>query len=288
MNQSELMTAFESGTIESADFPHAHHVHVAWGLAQKYGAQEGLQRLVSGIRQIATRAGRPEAFHLTITKAWFELIATVDDLHSAPELLDQTILSRYYTPTRLAEGRDRWLEPDLHPLTLPLPPAIEQPTDLKELFGSVPTPVGVLTTHSGQAVHATTVSSITSISLQPPLISVCLANNSRALELVRTADTFVVSVLASDQKDLADKFASRTRPPGAAQFAGIPHHASDFGPVIERAVASLGCRLHAAHPCGDHHIVIGEVASVERSPSKHALLRHAGTYIPNQADVATL
>jgi flavin reductase (DIM6/NTAB) family NADH-FMN oxidoreductase RutF len=288
MNQSELMTAFESGTIESADFPHAHHVHVAWGLAQKYGAQEGLQRLVSGIRQIATRAGRPEAFHLTITKAWFELIATVDDLHSAPELLNQTILSRYYSPARLAEGRDRWLEPDLHPLTLPLPPAIEQPTDLKELFGSVPTPVGVLTTHSGQAVHATTVSSITSISLQPPLISVCLANNSRALELVRTADTFVVSVLASDQKDLADKFASRTRPPGAAQFAGIPHHASDFGPVIERAVASLGCRLHAAHPCGDHHIVIGEVASVERSLSKHALLRHADTYIPNQADVATL
>ena len=113
MNQSELMTAFESGTIESADFPHAHHVHVAWGLAQKYGAQEGLQRLVSGIRQIATRAGRPEAFHLTITKAWFELIATVDDLHSAPELLDQTILSRYYTPTRLTAGDALYLDSEM-------------------------------------------------------------------------------------------------------------------------------------------------------------------------------
>jgi hypothetical protein len=84
MNQSELMTAFEAGTIESADFPHAHHVHVAWGLAHHYGTDDGLQRMISGIRQIATRAGRPEAFHLTITKAWFDLIATVDDLHSAP------------------------------------------------------------------------------------------------------------------------------------------------------------------------------------------------------------
>lgn len=286
MDQCELVAAFEDGTIASDDFPHAHHVHVAWGLAHRYGAAEGLQRLISGIRQMATRAGRPQAFHMTITKAWFELIAGVDDLNSAPELLDKTILSRYYTPGRLADGRDRWLEPDLHPLTLPLPPATVQPTDLKELFGSVPTAVGVLTTRSGHTVHATTVSSITSISLQPPLVSVCLANDSRALELVRSADAFVLSVLASDQKDLADRFASKGRPTGAAQFTDVPHHSGDFGPVLEQTVASLSCRLHAAHPCGDHHIVVGEVASAEGSPHKHALLRHAGTYIPGQADVA--
>jgi hypothetical protein len=115
MNQSELLTAFEAGTIESADFSHAHHVHVAWGLAHHYGTDDGLQRMISGVRQIATRAGRPDAFHLTITKAWFELIATVDDLRCAPELLDKTILSRYYSPGRLAEGRDRWVEPPVEP-----------------------------------------------------------------------------------------------------------------------------------------------------------------------------
>ena len=286
MNQIELMAAFEGGDIASDDFPHAHHVHVAWGLAHRYGTDEGLQRLISGIKQMTIRAGRPQAFHMTITKAWFELIASADDLHSAPELLDKTILSRYYTPGRLAEGRDRWLEPDLHPLTLPLPPATKQPTDLKELFGSVPTAVGVLTTRSGHAVHATTVSSITSISLRPPLVSACLANDSRALELVRSADTFVLSVLASDQQHLADRFASKDRPTGTAQFADVPHHSGDFGPVIEQTVASLSCRLHATHPCGDHHIVVGEVASAEGSLNKHALMRHAGAYIPYQADTA--
>ncbi|MFL5340853.1 MAG: flavin reductase family protein [Gemmataceae bacterium] len=61
---------------------------------------------------------------------------------------------------------------------------------------------------------------------------------------------------------------SGTRPSGVAQFAGVPHHSRNYGPVIEETVASLGCRLHAAHPCGDHHIVIGEVESVEASPSR--------------------
>lgn len=287
MNQAELIAAFEAGTIDSAEFPHAHHVHVAWGLSHKYGTEDGLRRMIAGIKQMAARAGRPEAFHMTITQAWFELIAGVDDLHSAPELLDKSILGRYYTPERLAEGRDRWLEPDLHPLRLPLPAARELPIELKEVFGSVPTPVGVLTTRSGHAVHATTVSSITSISLQPPLLSVCLANNSRALELVRDAGSFVVSVLASDQGDLADRFANATRPSGTAQFTGVPHHSGDYGPVIEHTAAFMGCRLHATHPCGDHHIVIGEVAAAEAFPRKHALLRHAGTYIQRRSDPAT-
>jgi hypothetical protein len=122
-NQSELLDAFERGSIGSDEFPHALHVHVAWGLARRYGPDEGLRRLIDGIRQMAVRAGRPMVFHLTITKAWFELIASVDDLAGAPELFNKTILGRYYTPGRLAEGRDRWVEPDLHPLTLPPPAA---------------------------------------------------------------------------------------------------------------------------------------------------------------------
>jgi len=283
VDQSELLDAFENGTIAPEDFPHAHHVHVARGLAHRYGRDEGRRRLIAGIRRMAERAGRPQAFHLTITMAWYELIAGVDDLDSAPELLDTSILGRYYSPDRLAAGRDRWLEPDLHPLILP-PAAADETPNLRGLFGAVPTAVGVLTTRSGQTVHATTVSSITSISLEPPLVSVCLANGSRALDLVRSAQTFVLAVLASGQEDLADRFAGKGRPTGAAQFAGVPHQSGVFGPVLDGAVATLGCRLHAAHPCGDHHIVIGEVATAEGSPTKHALVRHAGAYLSPRAD----
>jgi hypothetical protein len=118
-----LVDDFEAGTLDNSEFPHERHVQVAWGLAQKYGGNEGLDRLIAGIRRIATRAGRPDAYHVTITRAWFQLIAPVEDLSEHEELLDKTLLRRYYSPDRPAAGRELWLEPDLHPLELPPPAA---------------------------------------------------------------------------------------------------------------------------------------------------------------------
>jgi hypothetical protein len=118
---AQLMAAFEAGDIDNAAFPHERHVRVAWMLAQRYPGEEALQRLIAGIRGVARRAGHPGAYHETITRAWFLLVAAVDDLGQHPELFDKTLLSRYYSPDRLAAGRERWLEPDLHPLRLPPP-----------------------------------------------------------------------------------------------------------------------------------------------------------------------
>lgn len=116
-----LVDAFEAGALSGDRFPHARHVRVAWGLARRYGASEGLERLSAGIRAITARAGRPAAYHVTLTRAWFELIASVDDLAGHPELFDKALLGRYYSPARLALGRTRWVEPDLYPLRLPAP-----------------------------------------------------------------------------------------------------------------------------------------------------------------------
>lgn len=130
------MNAFEAGQIDGSDFPHERHVRVAWGLCQRYGWEEGLRRVTAGIRSMADRAGRPQVYHETITRAWYELIAQADDLASAPELFDKRLLGRYYSSARLAAGRGQWLEPDLQTLRLcvsdgseltlaraPLPPA---------------------------------------------------------------------------------------------------------------------------------------------------------------------
>jgi hypothetical protein len=72
----------------------------------------------SGIRSIAAGAGVPGKYHETITLAWFELVAQAEQLELRPELLDRGLLSRYYSPERLAQGRERWVEPDLAPLRL--------------------------------------------------------------------------------------------------------------------------------------------------------------------------
>ena len=118
---NDLVDAFQAGAIEGSEFRHEHHVRVAWGLARRYGREAGLGRMIAGIREMGARAGHPEAYHHTITRAWFELIADAEDLAEGSILFDRKLLSRYYTPERLGEGREGWVEPDLCPLRLPAP-----------------------------------------------------------------------------------------------------------------------------------------------------------------------
>ena len=275
LSTDELVAAFDAAQIEAADFPHRRHVKVAWALVRRYDAEEAFARLVIGIRGIATRAGRADAYHETITRAWFELIRQSDDLAHDPALFDKQLLRRYYSDARLAAGREEWLDPDLHPLELP-PPAMPT-TSLEAVLRRIPTAVAVLGTSADHTVHATTVSSFASVSREPALVSVCVANGSRTLDLLVHSTTFALSVLASDQREVAARFAEAERPPGLAQFHGVPHRLTDFGPVIDTAAAWLGCHVHALHECGDHHIVVGEVADADVS-EQIPLVRHDGAY----------
>jgi hypothetical protein len=118
MRSDDLLEAFQAGALDSSEFRHEHHIRVAWGLARSYGREAGLRRMIAGVRQIAARAGHPEAYHQTITRAWFELIADAPELVADSILFDRELLSRYYTPERLGKGRERWVEPDLRPLKL--------------------------------------------------------------------------------------------------------------------------------------------------------------------------
>jgi flavin reductase (DIM6/NTAB) family NADH-FMN oxidoreductase RutF len=130
---------------------------------------------------------------------------------------------------------------------------------------------------SEETVHATTVSSFTFVSREPLLVSVCLASSSRTLRLLERTASFAVSVLGRDQAELADRFSDPARPTGTGHFTDLPHHLSAYGPVPDGAAAWVGCRLHALHRCGDHHIVVGRVA--EAGATEHApLVRHDGLY----------
>lgn len=138
MNFDEgLLAAFTEGRIDNAGFSHGRHVQVAWMLSRRYPRVQAFEKLTAGIQGIAARAGHPEAFHHTITRAWFELIASVDDPDHYPELLDKTLLTRYYSLARLGAGRERWLEPDLHPLGLPAPSADQRQPDHSATTGVI-------------------------------------------------------------------------------------------------------------------------------------------------------
>jgi hypothetical protein len=101
MSDDKLITAFEAGTLHP--FPHELHVRVARTLSRE---PNGYERMVAGIRRMA-----PDKYHVTLTRAWWELIVAAEE-----ELHDRGLLGRYYSPDRLESGRHRWVEPDLRPL----------------------------------------------------------------------------------------------------------------------------------------------------------------------------
>ena len=109
--------------------------------------------------------------------------------------------------------------------------------------------------HEGE-LHGMTASSFASVSLEPPLILVCLDQTSRTRALILEKGTFAVNVLADDQEGISRSFSRR----GTKPYDELPHHPGATGdPLLDGAISWLECRLAQMHPAGDHDIFVGEV-----------------------------
>lgn len=150
----------------------------------------------------------------------------------------------------------------------------------RSAMSAFPTGVTVVTVGSrdgGQ--YGMTVNAFSSVSLDPPLVQVCLARTGRGHQLVRDAGVFSVNVLAHDQQDLSRWFADRGRPMDATMFTGIAVRSGSTGcPVLTEAAASFDCRVHNIVDAGDHAIVLGEVVTLRHRPECAPLVFHAGGY----------
>lgn len=113
----------------------------------------------------------------------------------------------------------------------------------------------VTTAHQGR-LCGLTVSSFTSLSLNPTLVLICIDRSAASHDLLAEAGQFAVSVLAEDQADLSQHFASQQ----PDKFQGVAYTLSARGlPLLNGAIAHIECALHSAHPGGDHTIYVGEV-----------------------------
>ena len=150
----------------------------------------------------------------------------------------------------------------------------------RRAMGSFPTGVTVVTVASDDGnVHGITVSSFSSVSLDPMLVLVCLNETSRGVSLIERAGAFVVNVLSARQRDVSRWFANRYRPAGSTMFDGVPFEPGVTGcPVLVDATASFECRLRQSHRAGDHLIVLGEVVALAHRPQLEPLIFHSGTY----------
>ncbi|MFC9970957.1 flavin reductase family protein [Spirillospora sp. NPDC127200] len=152
----------------------------------------------------------------------------------------------------------------MSPPSLPSAPAVD-PLAMRRTMGRFATGVAVVTTTAGGVPHGMTVNSLTSVSLDPPLLLVCLTTGARTTEAVTGTGRFAVSILSARQEHLALRFARR----GEDHFAGLEVTRGDHRvPVIPDAYAHLECRVERHFAAGDHHVVIGEVHKVCRRPGE--------------------
>jgi 3-hydroxy-9,10-secoandrosta-1,3,5(10)-triene-9,17-dione monooxygenase reductase component len=126
-------------------------------------------------------------------------------------------------------------------------------------MGHFATGVAVVTVDAPTGPQGMTANAVASLSLDPVLVLVCFDNAARTLPEVERARRFGVNVLAADQEDLARRFASKEN----TKFTDVPHSVHDGIPVLDGAIAWVGCDLDQLVPAGDHTIGIGAVHAAE-------------------------
>jgi flavin reductase (DIM6/NTAB) family NADH-FMN oxidoreductase RutF len=150
------------------------------------------------------------------------------------------------------------------------------PKALRHVLGSYPTGVAVVTTRTadGRPVGLT-INSFASLSLEPALVLWSLVDRSPNLAAFRDAPHFAISVLASEQQALAQRFATGGLPD---KFEGVAVREAPEGlPVIDSALATLVCALDHHTPAGDHLLFVGRVLRMDRRDGE-PLVFHGGRF----------
>jgi len=124
--------------------------------------------------------------------------------------------------------------------------------------------VSVITTQGDRAPLGMTASTVTSVSLDPPLLLACLGAGSRTLSWIQRNGSFAVQLLGADQAALAAAMAV----PGRDCSMDIGYHEVLGVPVIPACLAWSVCALEDARPYGDHVVVVGRIVAAHVSPGQ--------------------
>jgi len=139
------------------------------------------------------------------------------------------------------------------------------PAEFRIACGQFATGVSVLTVERAPGkVHGMTANSLTSVSLNPLLILICVDQHAQFLPVVMEKKRFGVNVLKDDQQPISIYFAQREEKPAIEAKLGIGYRWTESGvPLLEEALVHLACNVVASYVAGDHTIFLGEVQSVE-------------------------
>lgn len=175
-------------------------------------------------------------------------------------------------------------------LTITPPPAVrsapdgpgEQPAEIeakrfRTILGHFATGVVAITAIDDRTGRPAglVANSFTSVSLDPALVSFCVAHTSTTWPRLRRADRFCVNILAAPQLEVCRQLAAT----GGDKFAGLEWTEAPGGaPVIDGALAWLECSVEAEHTAGDHVIVVARVHHLDRHHDGDPLVFYRGSY----------
>ncbi|MFC5822170.1 flavin reductase family protein [Nonomuraea harbinensis] len=132
------------------------------------------------------------------------------------------------------------------------------PDQFRHVIGHFPTGVAVLTTVVEGEGHGATVSALTSLSMEPPMLLVCLKHTSRTLSAIKRRGSFLVNLLAEDQAHVAAHFATRE----GAKIAP-PDPEGEGLPVVPGALGAIECEVESMVRGGSHLVITATVRRAE-------------------------
>lgn len=150
------------------------------------------------------------------------------------------------------------------------------PRTLRDAMGCFATGVTIVTALDAVGTPVgLTANSFTSVSLDPPLLLVCIANTAGTAPALREATHFGVNVLQIGQQPASNRFATR----GEDRFANLPWAPGQTGvPLLGHSLVSFECLRESLHEAGDHFILVGRVVRAQFEPHRDPLLYFRGKY----------
>jgi len=148
--------------------------------------------------------------------------------------------------------------------------------DLRGLMRQWPHGVSILSIDADGDRMGVTVSSLVSLSLDPPLIGISIGKQASCYELLRRAGRFGISLLGADQEELARRFASGYPP--IVHWQGVPTREGTVAPLIEGALGWIEAETRAEHDAGDHTFFVADVLALAHGPSRQALVYRESEY----------
>lgn len=150
--------------------------------------------------------------------------------------------------------------------------------DFKEVFGTLAAGVSVITFEVNGHLHGFTATSLTAVSVDPPLALFCVKRSSTSHEHLKEGTPIGISILSSDQKSVSARFATKVAIGGYVDMEIDPALGQEHAPVLRGAVSVMTGRVTSSFAAGDHSVFVCELHWAQTSAQRPPLLYCARNY----------